>query len=73
MAQVDHSSFFQKSLVYGCSFVAKLNSKKKLFFFLTFVFFTKYKLFAEKSVLHGEKGFITKNFFTEKNFLQRKI
>ena len=45
---------------YYCSFIAKLNWKKKCFFQIS-LFFTKYTLFAEKNV------FICKEKFTEKN------
>ena len=48
---------------YGCLFVAKLNRKKKYFFFLKkYLFFPKYTSFAEKDV-----------FICKKLFLQRKI
>ena len=59
---------------YGCSFVAKLSWKKIIFFFeKTYVFFTKYTLFAEKmflsekKVLYWKFFLLKKTFFTEKN------
>ena len=36
------------------------------------MFFTKYTLFAEKMFLYGKKTFISKIFFTEKNFFYRE-
>ena len=62
---------------YGCSVVAKLGWKKKIFFSeKRFVFFTKYTLFAEKNNFTWKKKFILiffifyfftteKAFFTE--------
>ena len=40
------------------------------------MFFTKYTLFdylQKKMFLYGKKKFYIENFFTEKNFLRRKI
>ena len=48
---------------YGCSFVAKLSRKKKLFFEKIFLFFTKYTLFVEKNVFIWEKKFYNENVF----------
>ena len=59
--------------VYGCSFVAKLSWKKKIFFLeKVYPFCTKYTLFVEKTFLYGKKRFILKNFFTEKIFFFRE-
>ena len=51
--------------VYGCSFAAKISSKKKNFFFKYLCFFTKSTWFAEKKVLYWN------NFFREKNIYER--
>ena len=59
---------------YGCSFVAKLSWKN--IFKKTFVFFTKYTLFAEKNVYIGKKWkkcLYWNIFLLKKLFLQRKI
>ena len=51
----------------------KTKLKKKIFFFeKTFLFFTKYTLFAENYVFIWEKGFILKIFFTEKTSFREK-
>ena len=55
-------------------FVAKLSWKTFFFFEKTFVFFTKYTLFAEKNVFIWKKKFCNeKCFYWKKLFLQRKI
>ena len=55
-------------------FVAKLSWKTIFFFEKTFVFFTKYTLFAEKNVFIWKKKFCNeKCFYWKKLFLQRKI
>ena len=55
-------------------FICCKTKLKKKIFFLNYIFFTKYTLFAEKMFLHGKKKFyiehfflLKKNFFTEKN------
>ena len=56
----------------GCSFVAKLRWKKKIFFLKKYLFFTKYTLFAEKIFLYGKKVLYWKFFLTVKNFFTEK-
>ena len=55
----------------GCSFVAKLRWKKKIFFLKKYLFFTKYTLFAEKNNFICKKNFIL-IFFYWKKFFYRK-
>ena len=56
---------------YGCSFVAKLTCKKNSFE-KTFVFFTKYTLFAEKMFLYERKVLQWKIFLMQKTFFCRE-
>ena len=56
----------------GCSFVAKLRWKKKIFFLKKYLFFTKYTLFAEKIFLYGKKVLYWKMFWLKIFFFYRK-
>ena len=63
--------FFINNLNYGCSFVAKLSRKKKVF--LKKYFFYKIYIICRKNVFNMEKSFVMKIFFTEeKIFLMEK-
>ena len=63
---------FLKVVLYGCSFVAKLSWKKKIFFLKKYLCFWQNIHYRKKCFLM-EKSFILKTFFTEKkNFYREK-
>ena len=60
--------FFINNLNYGCSFVAKLSRKKKVFL-KKYLFFYKIYIICRKNVFNMEKKFCNENFFyRRKNF-----
>ena len=57
---------------YGCSFAAKPNLEKKIFFLKKYLCFYKIFIFCRKSCFYMEKSLKWKKIFTEKNFFYRE-
>ena len=62
---------FLKVVLYGCSFVAKLSWKKKIFFEKIYVFHKIY-IICRKNVFIWKKSFIAKHFLLKKTFFTEK-